>query len=182
MAISEELKKAIVLMPVKEKDKLLLRLINKDSTLIQRLEFELIEHSDTVQLRRDEIKQRIARVAARTHDTPGWMMMDMRSFNGEITQHVKVTKDKYGEIELTIYLFLTFFEHQSALLLVHNSRSDSCAEYIAKRVDSLVKKLNKFNSDYYVDFQRDMQKLLDYVHSHCSRSYARELGIVKSWP
>ncbi|MFN8345491.1 MAG: hypothetical protein U0X91_10830 [Spirosomataceae bacterium] len=182
MAISEVLKKAIVLMPGKEKDKLLLRLINKDSILIQRLEFELIEHGDTVQQRRDEIKQRIARVAARTHDTPGWMMMDMRSFNGEITQHVKVTKDKYGEIELTLYLFLTFFEYQSAMLLIHNSRSDSCAEYIAKRVDSLVKKLNKFNPDYYVDFERDMQKLLDYVHSHCSRSYARELGIVKSWP
>lgn len=182
MAISEELKRAIVQMPQKEKDKLLLRLVAKDANLVQRFEFELIEHGDTVQIRRDDIKQRILKVAARTHDTPGWMMMDMRSFSGEISQHVKITKDKYGEIELIIYLFLTFFEHQSAMLLIHNSRSDSCAEYIAKKVDSLVKKLNKFNPDYYVDFERDMQKLLNYVHSHCSKNYARTLEIPKSWP
>ena len=96
MALSEELKRAIIQMPQKEKDKLLLRLVAKDSNLVQRFEFELIEHGDTVQIRRDDIKQRILKVAARTHDTPGWMMMDMRSFSGEISQHVKITKDKYN--------------------------------------------------------------------------------------
>ncbi len=182
MAISEELKKAIVQMPQKEKDKLLLRLVGKDENLVQRLEFELIEQGDTIQIRRDDIKRRILKVAKMTHDTPGWMMMDMRSFSGDISQHVKITKDKYGDIELTLYLLLTFFEYQSGMLLIHNSKSDSCAEYIAKKTDGLLKKLNKFDPDYFVDFERDVQKLLDYVHSHCPKNYARTLNIAKTWP
>ena len=182
MAISDELKRAIVQMPQKEKDKLLLRLVAKDDILVQRLEFELIEQGDTVQLRRDNIKQRILKVAIMTNATPGWMMMDMRTFSGEISQHVKITKDKYGDIELTLYLLVTFFEHQSATLLIHNSKSDSCAEYIAKKTDGLLKKLNKFDSDYFVDFEKDMQKLLNYVHSHCPKNYARTLDIPKNWP
>ena len=36
MALSEELKRAIIQMPQKEKDKLLLRLVAKDSNLVQR--------------------------------------------------------------------------------------------------------------------------------------------------
>ena len=169
-------------MPQKEKDKLLLRLIGKDDNLVQRLEFELIEMGDTVQIRRDDIKRRILKSAQMTHNTPGWMMMDMRSLSGDISQHLKITKDKYGEIELTIYLLLTFFEQQSSLLLIHNSKSDSCAEYIAKRTDSVLKKLAKFNPDYYVDFERDMQQLLNYVHSLCPKNYARQLDIPKNWP
>ncbi len=182
MTIPEELKKAIVQMPQKEKDKLLLRLIGKDGNLVQRLEFELIEMGDTVQSRRDDIKRRILKSAQMNHNTPGWMMMDMRDLSGAISQHLKITKDKYGEIELTIYLLLTFFEQQSSLLLIHNSKSDSCAEYIAKRTDSVLKKLAKFNPDYYVDFERDMQQLLNYVHSHCPKNYARQLNIPKNWP
>lgn len=182
MAISEELKRAIVQMPQKEKDKLLLRLIGKDDNLVKRLEFELIEKGDTIQIRRDDIKRNILKIAQMTHSTPGWMMMDMRNFSGDISQHVKTTKDKYGDIELTLYLLLIFFEHQSAMLLIHNSKSDSCAEYIAKKTDGLLKKLNKFDPDYFVDFERDMQKLLDYVHTRCSKNYARTLDIPKNWP
>ena len=177
MTLSDDLKKAIVLMPQKEKDKLLLRLIGKDENLVLRLEFELLEQGDTLNIRRDEIKKMILRVAKMTHDTPGWMMMDMRSLNGAITQHVKTTKDKYGDIELTLCLLKTIFDNQLELLRVHNGRSDTCAEYIAKKTDSLVKKLRKFDEDYYVDFQDDVNKLLDYVHTYCPKTYARELKI-----
>lgn len=180
--MTTELKQAIVLMPQKEKDKLLLQLVGKDAILVQRLEFELIEQGDTVQSRRDDIKTKILRVAQMNHATPGWMMMDMRSFSGDISHHLKITKDKYGEIELTLYLLLIFFEYQSEILLVHNSRSDSCAEYIAKKTEGFLKKLNRFNPDYFVDFEQGTNKLLRYVHSHCSKNYARTLDIPRHWP
>ncbi|MCU0338680.1 MAG: hypothetical protein MUE30_02255 [Spirosomaceae bacterium] len=180
--LSEELKEAIVRIPQKEKDKLLLKLVAKDDNLIQRLEFELVEQGDTLQLRRDDIKKRILKVAKMTHDTPGWMMMDMRSFSGDISQHVKVTKDKYGDVELNLYLLNTFFDHQLELLRVHNSRSDSCAEYIAKKTVTVLKNLEKMNADFYVDFASDVQKLLDRVHQYCPKNYARQMGIVNSWP
>ena len=169
-------------MPQKEKDKMLLQLVGKNDNLVLRLEFELVEQGDTLNIRRDEIKKAILRVAKMTHDTPGWMMMDMRTLNSLITQHVKTTKDKYGDIELTLYLLKTFFDYQLDLLRVHNHKSDSCAEYVAKRTDMLMKKLQKLNEEYYVDFEADVQKLLDFVHTYCPKTYARDLKIVKSWP
>ena len=45
--LSKELKKAITLMPQKDKDRLLIRLIAKDATLVQQLEFQQVEHWGT---------------------------------------------------------------------------------------------------------------------------------------
>ena len=169
-------------MPAKEKDKLLLRLVAKDNNLMLRLQFELIEQSDTLNERRDDIKTAILRVAKGYHATPGWMMMDMRDLNARITQHVKITKDKYGDIELTLYLINIFFEHQPQHLEVFNSRTETVSEYIAKRAESTLKKLEKFDEDYRVDFQADVDKLLYNVHTFCPRPYARQLNLPINWP
>ena len=182
MAISSELKSAIIGMNAKEKDKLLLRLVGKDNNLVERLQFELLEEGGTVDERRQDIKMAILQVAQRYHATPGWMMMDMRDLNARITQHVKITKDKYGDIELTLCLLNAFFEHQPKHLEVFNSRSETVSEYIAKRTESVLKKLEKFDEDYRIDFQADVDKLLFSVHTYCPRPYARQLGIPINWP
>jgi hypothetical protein len=182
MAIGNDLKQAIILMPQKEKDKLLLRLITKDANLVLRLEYELIEEGATLQSRRDEIKTRIERTSKASHYTPGWMMMDMRSLSGDISQHVKTTKDKYGEIELNLYMINAFFDNQLEHLRTHTSKSDSCAEYIAKKAQTILKGLEKLDEDFYVDFERDVSKMLANVHLYCPKNFARELKIVKLWP
>ncbi len=182
MAMSSDLKQAIVLMPQKEKDKLLLRLVGKDDILMQRLDFELLENGETVQSRRDEIKARILKIARAEHYTPGWMMMDMRSLSGDISLHIKVTKDKYGEVELNLFMLNTFFEFQLQHLNIHNSKSDSCAEYIAKKTVTLLKNVSKLQEDYYIEFEADINKLLTCVHTYCPKNYARELQIQKTWP
>lgn len=182
MAIPDPLKKAIVLMPAKEKDKLLLRLIGKDSNLIDRLTFELLEGSDTLLERREAIKTRIQKIAGMSQYSPGWLMMDMRSLSGDISQHVKITKDKYGEIELNIQMVNTFFENHPDLLTKYSSRSDKCALYIAKKAQSILKLLGKLDEDYYVDFAASIQTLLGYIHSMCTRPYAQELALPQEWP
>jgi hypothetical protein len=182
MAIPKELKEAILMMPSGEKDKLLLRLISKDKNLTEQLEYKLLEAESTLDQRRDEIKTRIERIAKFNHATPGWMMMDMRDISGDITKHVKVTKDKYGDIELNLTLLNAFFEHQLNLLRVHNSKSDSVAEYIAKKTHTLIKNLNKLDEDYYVDFEQSVELLLQRVHTYCPKKYAQQLEIPTSWP
>lgn len=180
-AIDADLKKAIVRMPPAEKDKLLLRLIGKDAVLIERLNFELIEQRETLNTRREIIKQTIERVAKQSDDTPGWLMMDMRSLNGEITRHVKVTKDTYGDVELSLYLLNQFFDYQTDLLRHYNSRSDKAAEYIAKRTEQVLKKLRKLDPDYYIEFADDVNRLLQRVHTLCPAPYARQLNLPKEW-
>ena len=51
--LSKELVKEITKMPVKEKDKLLMRLIRKDGLLAEQLEFQLIEFGETTEERRN---------------------------------------------------------------------------------------------------------------------------------
>lgn len=164
-------------MSIKEKDKLLLRLIAKDSTLVDRLNFELIEESSTIDERREEIKSRIQRVSRFNQDTPGWILMDMRNLSGDISYHVKVTKDKMGGIELNLFLMLTFIEKHEQILTKYSSRSDTCALYIAKKANTILTALSKLNEDYLVDYLSDTNKMLGYVHRICSKIYAKQLGI-----
>jgi len=182
MALPDSLKKAIVQMTAQNKDKLLLRLVAKDPLLVDRLHFELIEDSNTLPERREAIRERIMKIAHMSQYSPGWIMMDMRSLSGDITHHVKITKDKYGEIELNVALLNTFFEHHAEQLRSYNSRSDKCALYIAKKTQTLLKLLGKLDEDYYVDFIEDMNQLLGYVHTMCPQPYARQLELPKAWP
>ena len=179
--IPKELEKAILSLPVKEKDKMLLRLIGKNELLIQQLQYQLLENESFLVERRDEIKKSILKVSKMSHSTPGWMMMDMRDLNGRITNHVKVTKDKYGEIELTLYLLNTFFDNQFKLLEKYNSKSDTVAQYIAKRTEFILKKLPKLHEDYYIEFERDVNKLLERVSTFAPAYYAKQMGLPKSW-
>jgi hypothetical protein len=179
--LDSELKKAIVRMPVGEKDKLLLRLVAKDATLTEKLQFELVEEGSTVEERRELIRQFIRRTANLGQDSAGWVMMDMRTVSGYITRHLKVTKDKYGEVELMLLMLNTFYEHNAHLLQKYNSRTDKAAEYIAKRAEQALKKVAKLDPDYHIEFADDINKLLGWVNYAAPAQYARQLGLPKEW-
>jgi hypothetical protein len=179
--VSKELEKAILSLPSKEKDKLLIRLIGKNELLIEQLNFQLLEDESDMKNKREELKNSILRVAKMYHDTAGWMMMDMRDLNGRITHHVKITKDKYGEVELTLLLLNAFFENQEKLLKKYSSKTDTVSLYIAKRTEFVLKKLPKMHEDYYIEFEREVNKLLERVHACCSAFYARQMNIPTSW-
>lgn len=180
-ATDPDLKKAIVRLPSAEKDKLLLRLIVKDPILTERLQFELVEHKATLDERRELIRQFIDRTANLGQDSAGWVMMDMRTVSGYISRHLKVTKDKYGEVELMLHMLNTFYEHNAHLLQKYNSRSDKAAEYIAKRTDQVIKKALKLDPDYHIEFADEINKLLSWVHYAAPAHYARQLGLPKEW-
>ncbi|WAC11072.1 hypothetical protein [Dyadobacter pollutisoli] len=177
MALPDQLKKAIIQMPAKEKDKLLLRLITKDKTLTDRLHFELIEDSATIPERRDEIMSRIVRTSKFNQNTPGWILMDLRNLSGDIAYHVKVTKDKIGGLELNLFLMNTFMEQYPEILRTYSSRADTCALYIAKKALTIINGINKLDEDYRVDYIKDANRMLKMVYSLASRMYARQLEL-----
>ncbi|MCF2445779.1 hypothetical protein L0657_17595 [Dyadobacter sp. CY345] len=181
MPIEDQLKKAIIQMPPKEKDKLLIRLITKDKALTDKLYFELIEDSSTIPERRESIMARITRLTKYVQDSPGWILMDMRNLSGDITYHVKVTKDKIGALELNIFLLNTFLTSYSDKLKVYTSRTDKCALYIAKKALTILNGLNKLEEDYRVDYKKDTNKMLKLVHQLSSKMYARQLNVPEEW-
>lgn len=181
MAISKELKEAVLALPISEKDKLLLKLLAKHADLQKQLEFQLLEFGDSLQSRRNDIRQIIHRLYAYEHYSPGYMMMDMRSVNAYITEHVRTTKDKYGEIELTLYLLNQVFEKHLKHIEKYASRNDTLASYVAKRTDFVVKKLEKMHPDIQFEFVNEINSLLENVHRYAPAFYAKELQLPKEW-
>src|SRR5438045_2886994 len=102
--LSPQLKKAIKELSDTEKDKLLLRLLPKNPDLCNRLEYELVENSETQEERRDKLAEEIKAKMNEEAYSPGFIMMDMRYLSGDITRHVKTTKDKYGEVSLALLM------------------------------------------------------------------------------
>jgi hypothetical protein len=170
--LDNELKAAILRMPVKEKDKLLLRLVAKDEKLVRRLIFEL----------RRTIEENLPASGSR-HLTPGLLLMELRRWNGRITEHVQATKDKLGEVVLTIYLFNEAFRrHWDMLNRSPTYRSDTLAPYVVKRTVMLLKKAEKLHEDYYMEFRRELQELLAFIWNFKATAvWARELGLPKQW-
>jgi len=180
-ALDSDLKKAIVQMPGVEKDKLLLRLIAKDAVLTERLQFELVEEGKTIDERRKLIRDFVDRTANLHADTAGWLMMDMRTVSGYISRHLKVTKEKYGEVDLMLYMLNTFYDHNAHLLQKYNSRTDKAAEYVAKRTEQVLKKAAKLDPDYHIEFADEINKLLRWVHQNAPAHYARAMVLPKEW-
>jgi hypothetical protein len=179
MAISKELKEAIVLMPVKEKDKLLLRLIGKNENLLKQLEFELLEEGETMESRREEVKAEIDKLYRLSAYSSGYLMMDMRYVNARITEHVKVTKDKYGEVELTLKLLNDCFEKHLKWIEKYSSKSDTLASYVAKRTEFVLNKVKKLHPDIQFEFEEGMNLLLERVNQYAPALYAIELKLPK---
>jgi DNA repair exonuclease SbcCD ATPase subunit len=54
-----ELKKAVLDLPQKEKDKLLVRLISKDKMLIKQLHFQLLENAEDLEERIEKLRKQL---------------------------------------------------------------------------------------------------------------------------
>lgn len=182
MKIPKELKEAICQMPEKEKDKLLLRLVAKDELLVAKLEHQLFGDENETRALAEEIKEEIDKMVSFNHGTPGWLMMAMRSENGDITRHVKITKDKIGEIELTLYLLSQTFKKQKDFLVKYAYRADTFGGYVCKRTDFVLKKLIKLHPDLQFDYKNDVEFILDFLHSSpATKGDAQTQKIPKDW-
>ena len=179
--LEKDLQQAILSMPQKEKDKLLLKLISKDDILTQQLQFMLIEGNSSIDYRRDEVKAAIDKLYRTDAYSSGYLMMDMRYINAEIARHVKVTKDKYGEIELTIKLLKDCFEKQLKWIQKYSAKSDTLSNYVAKRTDFVLKKLVKMHPDIQFDFHADANTLLEYVYSYAPSYYAKLMALPRTF-
>ena len=157
------------MLTVEQKDKLLLKLFRKDPLLVEKLAFEFFEDKSDLKQRVDAIKVKINRQITQSYvtwDTPGELMMEMRSVSGQINEHVKITKDKYGEIELNLLMLNTAFERFWKMLNDKPSRAETFTQYVLKRTETVFKLLSKMHEDNHLDFKEDVNKLLNFIHNY----------------
>lgn len=176
-------------MPEAKKDKLLLRLIAKNEDLARKLAFELMEDSPTeaMEARRDKILQSfmegMKKVKAwRYVNTPGELLMQLRAMSGVTTDHVKITKDKVGDVLLNATMICLAFEHFGEMLAEKAHRADTFCPYIVKRASSVLAKAEKLHEDYYLEVRRPIEQMLAYIHGYAPAKYdIEDMQLPKNW-
>jgi len=165
--LEQSLKDAISELPDKEKNKLLYRLIAKDYMLVEQLKFKLLDNSETTEERRGELHEMIDEILVdfkRFHFSPGYLMMELRTISGQITEHVRITKDKFGEIELNLHMIRKAFEEfEEHLKYTTDYKARKLTEYIIKRMQKLIKLIEKLHEDYYEEFREDLGDIATYI-------------------
>ncbi|MBP1640147.1 MAG: hypothetical protein H6Q17_1730 [Bacteroidetes bacterium] len=162
MTLPKELKEAISRLPSTEKDKLIFRLLKKDLTLANRLLFELTSE-DSVEDKREQVKQRLTlRINSATNHyySPGYLLMAVRDMSGFINEHVSLTKDKFGEAQLNLWMINKVLEENGAKILstTRGKANTFCVATIA-RAFKIMLLIKKMHEDYRIEFEDDLKKL-----------------------
>ena len=159
---SKEFKKAIQELPNSEKDKLIFRLLKRDLDLANRLHFELVD-TETAEDKRVafeiEMLRKINYFSERFYSF-GYLLQDTRFLSGEITYHVKITKDKFGEISLNLRMLIQLLTiNNERIKSVTYSKAYTFCIYVIARAFKILLLIKTIDEDYFIDFKEDLSLL-----------------------
>ena len=164
MNFPKEFKEALSHLPATEKDKLILRLLKKDLVLANRLLFELV-NTNTVEEQREKVEKaliyKVRRSAENGHYTIGYLNWDVRELSGFINEHVKITKDKFGEAHLNLIMLNEVLEVNRDYILNSGppaKRKRFCLAVIARAFKILLI-IKKLDEDFLIEFEDNLKKL-----------------------
>ncbi|MGV3763490.1 hypothetical protein [Parapedobacter sp.] len=182
-----ELKKAILALPQAEKDKLLVRLVNKDTMLVKQLHFQLLEDEIDLDERAatllGQLQQLIDRAAgyipnmnqARHADN---LMGELKYGSGLINEHATITKDKMSEVRCRLFLVSQSFGHFGRLFEEHlYQRNDRLLKYQAGRMKYILGKYDKLHEDLQFEFRDELNDALAFAHQSGMQPYVEALGL-----
>jgi len=162
MKLDDEFKEALSRLSEKEKDKLIFRLIKHDLKLANRLRFELLQEY-TVEESKDRIRSLVDKAMERLLDTElkFYSSMDLlwriKDFISQINEHEATTKDKYGEIELTLFLLNKALKVYVQKELSQQSLYDNRMEqYVINKCMRTLLLIQKMDRDFWLDFNEDL--------------------------
>ncbi len=182
--ISKELEREILALPVTEKNKMLLRLISKKQLLLDQLQYKLLENEEVYLLeRRNELREKIRNNTGQLFNGIQNLFSRLKALYTEVVYHRKVTGDKYGEAELSIFLFLTFFKTQATLLTGTRMTRyhEKPALFFVKKTLGVLAVIEKLHEDYRLEFNTDLEELSAFLYDSISRQFAEEFRIPKQF-
>ena len=162
MEYSKEFKEAISNFTSNEKDKLIIRLLKKDRILSHRLYFELID-PETADDKRNQmetlIKEEVV-TAAKRYGRTKYFLPSIRRISAKITEHVKITTDKFGEVSLTLLLVNETLKNQPK-----TGDHYKLQIYLLNKIFRSLVLTKKLDPDYYLDlrgiFELVQKQILD---------------------
>jgi len=162
MTLPKELKDAISHLTSKDKDKLIFRLLKKDLVLANQLLFELVS-DENVEEKRAQVKNQLSKNienATIRYYSPGWLLMDVRDMSGIINEHVLITKDKFGEAYLNLWMLTEILERNNEKILLESiGKAEKLCVAVIARAFKILLLISKLHEDYRVEFEDDLTKL-----------------------
>lgn len=162
MEYSKEFKAALSNFSSIEKDRLIFRLLKKDQLLSKKLYFELIDKESVDDKRNameDNIQEKVL-LASKYIRNHKYFLILIRKISAEITEHVKITTDKFGEVYLNLLLIDEILNNNEEL---NQQRLDTVYKLYLYLINKIVKGLiqvKKLDEDYWME----IDELLESIH------------------
>ena len=168
MEYSKEFKQALSEFSSIEKDRLIFRLLKKDKLLSKKLYFELVDPETTDQ-KRDQMEENVTEKvasAARYIGNPKYYLSTIRTISAEITEHVKVTTDKFGEVYLNLFLVDQILENNDSFAQQRFDNVYKLYIYLINKIVRALLLIKKIDEDYWMEFDEILGKIDDKVHEN----------------
>lgn len=161
MEYSKEFKTALSQLSSVEKDRLIFRLLKKDKILSKKLYFELIDQETTDQKRdqmEDLLKEKVE-YASKYISNQKYFVVLIRKISAEITEHVKVTSDKFGDVSLNLFLINQVLEFNPQLSRQRFNEIYKLYLYIVNKVVKALSLTKKLDEDYWMEIDEYLSEL-----------------------
>ena len=184
MEYSKEFKAALSQLSSVEKDRLIFRLLRKDEILSKKLYFELIDE-ETVDQKRDAMEELInekVEYASKYISNQKYFIVLIRKISAQITEHVKVTTDKFGDISLNLLLINEILESNEKLSRQRFNDVYKLYLYIINKIVKALALTKKLDEDYWMEideYLRDTQKKIS--DNHYLQKLCINNGLDISW-
>lgn len=158
----KEFKIALQNLPESEKDKLIFRLLKRDIDLANRLYFELVD-VETVDQKREKMTVLISKKTAFFNNrfyNLNYLLLDTKSISGDITEHVKITKDKFGDASLNLQLVIETLERNKAAIV--NAKLENSYKiiiYLIAKTFKILIQIKALDEDFLIEFKDDLHRL-----------------------
>lgn len=168
MEYSKEFKTALSNFSAIEKDRLIFRLLKKDKLLSKKLYFELIDTETTDQKRAqmEEIIEERVLLASKYIGNAKYYLVQIRKISAEITEHIKITTDKFGDISLHLFLINKILESNDVL---NHQRFDNIYKLYIYLINKLLKaiiSIKKIDEDYWLELNDILENIESQIHDN----------------
>ncbi|WP_185286435.1 calponin homology domain-containing protein [Chryseobacterium indologenes] len=169
MEYSKEFKAALGAFSSQEKDKLIFRLLRKDKLLSKKLYFELIDPENTDDKRNameEQVEEKIL-LASKYIGNAKYFLTIIRKISAEITEHVKITTDKFGEVSLNLLMVSKILDYNNDLSRQRFDNVYKLYIYIINKVFKSLVVVKKLDEDYWMEvdeYLRDIQTKISENH------------------
>ncbi len=156
MEYSKEFRQAISAFSSVQKDRLIIRLLKKDRLLSEKLYFELID-LDTQDEKRAQmetfVKNEVA-AASKYLNNAKYFLRLIRKISSKITEHVKITSDKLGEVSLNLLLV-----NEILTLTKHFRDGYKLYIYLLNKIFRMLVLTQKLDADYFLELNESFEQL-----------------------